>query len=128
MSMSFGQVECCGPQVVVDRTGEDAGRDAPSSPKYVAPSALPGLSGEIARRAVLLAEYQSATGVSEYFIYTHAKSGIHKPQFRAWKKATLAVDSATAQNFERFLLEKAVPPPQREKRKQGRAKSPVGEK
>lgn len=72
---------------------------------------------EIYRRAILLMEYKSATSVSEYFIYTHAKSGIHKPQFRAWKKGDLAADSATVENFERFLAEKAVPPPKREKRK-----------
>jgi hypothetical protein len=73
-------------------------------------------SDEVSRRAVLLADYRIASGVSEYFIYTYARSGIHKPQFRQWKNGTLSADSATTKNFERFLLEKVVPPPRREKR------------
>jgi hypothetical protein len=80
------------------------------------PAAETTEADEIPRRASLLADYRSVTGVSEYFIYTHAKSGIHKPQFRQWKNGTLKAGSATTENLERFLLEKTVPPPRREKR------------
>jgi hypothetical protein len=68
----------------------------------------------------MLLDYCRATKVSEYFIYTHANSGIHKPQFREWKNGTLKSESATTEDFERFLREKTVPVPRRPKHKQER--------
>ena len=73
-------------------------------------------ASEIARRLALLSEYKKATGKSEYFIYTHADSGIHKPEFREWKKGLLRPNSATLVNFERFLKEKHPKPMLRKKR------------
>jgi hypothetical protein len=66
---------------------------------------------EIERRAKLLAEYKSATGnPSDRKIYL-GNSGIHKPQLSEWKSGTLPVESATTQNFERFLAAKKRPIP-----------------
>jgi hypothetical protein len=92
----------------------------PPEPKLHQVKQGPALStevDEVSRRGSLLKEYLEATEVSEYFLYTHAKSGIHKREYRKWKAGKLPNESATTQNFERFLREKAIPPPRREKPK-----------
>ena len=62
------------------------------------------------RRQKLLAEYKAATGnPPNKRIYEAVNSGIYKPQFYEWLKGKLPSESATAQNFERFLREKKPP-------------------
>jgi hypothetical protein len=69
---------------------------------------------EIERRQKLLADYKTATGdPPDYRIYNAKNSGIHKPQFYAWKKGTLSSRTTTARNFERFLYEKKPPIPRK---------------
>ena len=72
------------------------------------------LDGEIARREKLYAEYKAATGKpSNRSVYEAKNSGIHKPQFYAYLKGMLPLDSLTCVNFERFLREKKKPVPRR---------------
>ena len=81
---------------------------------YIDPS--PSRSGEKERRARLLAEYKSATGnPSNKRIYEAKNSGIHKPDFYAWLKGDLSLESAMTINFERFLRLKKPPFPRKPK-------------
>jgi hypothetical protein len=67
-------------------------------------------STEVERRAKLLEDYKLATKIaSDRKVYQARNSGIHKPEFYKWRKGTLAPDSATAINFERFLREQKPP-------------------
>jgi hypothetical protein len=90
-----------------ERPSEDAEPEiAPRMP------ALPPVTveSERLRRKALLEEYRSATGSpSNKRIYEAKNSGIYKPEFYEWVKGTLAADSATTVNFERFLREKKQP-------------------
>lgn len=71
---------------------------------------------EIERRKKLLEEYKAATdNPSNKRIYESSNSKIHKPQFYRWVNGTLPFDSATTENFERFLREKKQPIPKRPK-------------
>jgi hypothetical protein len=82
-------------------------------------AALPKASkAEIDRRAELLKNYKSATGnPSNMQIYQATLSGIHKPEFYEWLNGVLPIESATTQNFERFLAAKKRPIPRPKKSK-----------
>lgn len=69
---------------------------------------------EIARREKLLADYKKRTGARNRSIYM-GQSGVHKPQFYQWLKGKLPRDSATTQNFERFLRAGVPPVPRKPK-------------
>jgi hypothetical protein len=83
--------------------------DPPKQPTRVASKTLP--DGEIERRKKLLEEYKAATSASNKKIYEARNSGVHKPQFYEWINGELSAESATAQNFERFLVAKKPPIP-----------------
>jgi hypothetical protein len=75
-----------------------------------------GKSDEKERRARLLAEYKSTTSnPSNKRIYEAKNSGIHKPDFYAWLKGDLSLESAMTINFERFLRLKKPPFPRKQK-------------
>jgi hypothetical protein len=95
--------------VVPDERREPEPEDlqAPSAREIEAPE---DLTSEVSRRRQLLAEYKSSTGnPANKRIYEARNSGIHKPQFYSWRNGSLATDSETSLNFERFLREKKSP-------------------
>jgi len=69
---------------------------------------------EVGRRQALLDRYVRRTSASRRSIY-EGQSGIHKPQFYEWIKRKLPRDSATCQNFERFLDDGKRPVPRKQK-------------
>jgi hypothetical protein len=72
------------------------------------------VSSETERRKRLLADYKAATNnPSNRKIYGSEHSGVHKPQFYEWINGVLSSDSATAKNFERFLMAKKSPIPRK---------------
>ncbi len=85
-----------------------------SPPTTEADLALVVDASEIQRRANLLQNYKTATGIrANQQIYSARNSCIHKPQFYEWCNGALPVSSATAQNFERFLTSKKPPIPRK---------------
>jgi hypothetical protein len=57
------------------------------------------------RRRALLQAYKRATGIASDKRIYESDAPIHKPQFYDWRKGKLPESSATAENFERFLLD-----------------------